>query len=527
MGAYVVPPPTVTDLTDPNAPPMSQGKTKALWDAVRTSLTPTPPADAREYLQPPPQGASTPAPAPAPQSDLAAAVQAAGSQGPAPSPVALPPPGAPIGDYHAASTPPSLPPSSGAADPEGASLSAFASSAHMAPAPTPAATGAALDTDTLENSRPLPQMAAPEMSSLPSTARVTSLQQQIDHASHPGVARTLLSLLPLVAGAIYGKVGGGAGVSAGTGEGYAAHVAQGNVERKSLVDQLGQAQQAQTEEYQTAEKTRELANAAAEANRTRQIVASTGGQYRLQGSEVQAQGRQGVAQTGLQGRLGAANIAAQAARDVQASRADVGKYGADMHLAAAKYASDRALAMQGRSFAHSDAQLNQREGFQVDKPTAAEDQRMDLSNATQQYMKELGEIAARRPELFGPLQGRMTEGRAKIGSDDEDIAAIGRIQHNLGLTMNAAHSMRNASAIETAAQSAGNIHQTADSLIKNLQKGSADLDTFSTVHRPTLQSRVSPGSTPPARTPAPPTSGQADYTYVPGKGLQKNQPAAR
>lgn len=322
---------------------------------------------------------------------------------------------------------------------------------------------------------------------LPTSARLKQLEQAQQTNDQPTLMQKIGRLaIPLAATGIGSIFGAGGAAAHGANESQKTQMQLQQEKRQSLTSQIESAQRSQSQEYNTAERTRELAEAANEAAQARRAVARTGLTGKVAAAQIGADSRENVAGTQVQGRRDVAGIQGDTARDVADTRADASEYGADRRVAASKYAADAAANRQTRGFDHSDAQLNQREQFSVDKPTAAEDQRMDMSNSTQQYIKEMKEIAARRPELFGPLAGRMTEMYAKGGSSDPDISAIGRIQEQLGTTMQAAHSLRNATHIETAAQKVANIHQSPESFIKNLDDQSNSLNMFSNVYRPTV-----------------------------------------
>lgn len=85
--------------------------------------------------------------------------------------------------------------------------------------------------------------------------------------------------------------------------------------------------------------------------------------------------------------------------------------------------------------------------------TPDEQRRADLSTNLEENLGKLEDIARRRPELFGPLAGRVTGVRQWVGTDDPDVASLKNIEEQTGLAMVGAHAMRNAQHAEKAAQS--------------------------------------------------------------------------
>lgn len=98
--------------------------------------------------------------------------------------------------------------------------------------------------------------------------------------------------------------------------------------------------------------------------------------------------------------------------------------------------------------------------------TPDEQRRADLAGNLEENLTNLEDIARRRPELFGPLQGRLTGAKQIIGSSDPDVAALKVIEEQTGLAMVGAHAMRNAQHAEKAAQSiTGANHTPASALL--------------------------------------------------------------
>lgn len=449
--------------------PLSQGKMKALWDAVRSA--PSQGQEADPAVGGPQAVAAAADAPPALTQKVAEASMGAG-------PVAAPNGGplTPNDAYTQAQM--------GVQDPGVAPVAP-----RMAPMAAPLAPAL-----TLPSVAPDITEVGPKR--VPASDRVDDLQAQVDAANHPSLTERLLRAgIPLaIAGA--SALAGGQGGAGAIGVSQAVNRDQDNqlAQRKLLTEQLGGAQTEREKEFDTAQRTVEAANAAHEANRTRDTIARTLAGSREGVAETTAGARRDVATTQATSRDAMADIAAAAARYRADKAAETGKYAADQHVVSSHYAADAAANRQSRSIAATDDR--QQAGFTHtdDKPTAAEDQRADLADGFKQYAKELRDIAVRRPELFGPLAGRLTEGRNSVGSSDPDIAAIARIKEQGGTLSQAAHSLRNAGHIATASDKAFNIHQSAQALIKNIDDGNRDIDTFQTIHRPTLAGRTAPGT---------------------------------
>lgn len=111
-------------------------------------------------------------------------------------------------------------------------------------------------------------------------------------------------------------------------------------------------------------------------------------------------------------------------------------------------------------------QLKKAQLEKVMEATPDEQRRADLAGNLEENLKNLEDIARRRPELFGPVSGRMTGAKQWIGSSDPDVAALKVIEEQTGLAMVGAHAMRNAQHAEKAAQSiTGANHTPASALL--------------------------------------------------------------
>jgi hypothetical protein len=85
------------------------------------------------------------------------------------------------------------------------------------------------------------------------------------------------------------------------------------------------------------------------------------------------------------------------------------------------------------------------------KATADELKRADLSANLISTANDVEDILTRRPELFGIWNGRMTQLKGAMGSDDPDIRKLYQARHQLGIVVNSAHSLRSAQGVESAA----------------------------------------------------------------------------
>lgn len=108
-----------------------------------------------------------------------------------------------------------------------------------------------------------------------------------------------------------------------------------------------------------------------------------------------------------------------------------------------------------KSYAQSLASLAAQEKItQLNKPTAAEENRADLAENLEENLNRLKDIAQRRPDLFGGflgLRGGYQQWRAAHGGDDPDALALTNTLDQIGTAKLAAHQMRAAQHIETAA----------------------------------------------------------------------------
>lgn len=441
--------------------PVSAGKLKDLWDAIRTVPNPGP--------QPPAPATTAPPPVP-------------------PAPGTIPPGAGPVAAPDNGAAPVStLPPMQG-------------------PGP---------DQTMPPPVQPNVTEAQPDINKMPGSDRVTQLQSQLDNfGKTPGLRERLLAVAPVIASIIGAKVGGGqAGASIrGVAEGQDIQRNQSNLQRANLTTQLTAAQTEREREYDTAQRVVERANAAADTNRTRDLIARVGAGSREAVAATAAGSREAVATTGAGARTAAAQTQAT-------SRETVARIAADARIRAGKYAADAAANRQTRSLGAAASRQQAGFGHADTKPTADEDRRADLAKSLEDIGGEVKEIAARRPELFGPIAGRATGLRTLIGTDDADIASLQADKEALGQIMLGAHSMRSATHIGVAANSVINsFHNTADAVGAAVDTAVHNANTMSTIVRPTLVGKlpVNGGSPKPRAASASP---KADLNWTPDKGI--------
>ena len=116
---------------------------------------------------------------------------------------------------------------------------------------------------------------------------------------------------------------------------------------------------------------------------------------------------------------------------------------------------------------------------QLNKPTADEQRRSDLAQNLGENINTLEDILKRRPDLFGPVAGRVTGLRQMVGTSDPDVASLEAIKHQLGMAQIAAHGMRSAQGIEAAATSLlDGFHNSPEATEAALEKARQSVTTF-------------------------------------------------
>lgn len=120
-----------------------------------------------------------------------------------------------------------------------------------------------------------------------------------------------------------------------------------------------------------------------------------------------------------------------------------------------------------------------RAGASEKPPTADEIKRAEMAENLTHNIDQLEDIATRRPELFGPMGGRLTQLKQVLGSDDPDVAALDTIAHQLGMAQISAHSMRSAQGVEAATNSLLNsFHNSASATKIALSKARSSVASF-------------------------------------------------
>jgi hypothetical protein len=113
------------------------------------------------------------------------------------------------------------------------------------------------------------------------------------------------------------------------------------------------------------------------------------------------------------------------------------------------------------------------------QPSADEIRRSDLANNMNENLDKLQDIVQRRPDLFGPVAGRITSLRQWTGTDDPDIAALKTIHEYLGMASVGAHAMRNAQHVAQAADSVFNSYKNyPKAIMQSIQDARDSVKTF-------------------------------------------------
>lgn len=117
-----------------------------------------------------------------------------------------------------------------------------------------------------------------------------------------------------------------------------------------------------------------------------------------------------------------------------------------------------------------------------EQASADEKRRADLGNNMKENMAAYEDIVRRRPELFGPIAGRMTALKMQAGSSDPDIAALKVIKEFAGMAAVGTHAMRNAQHAKVAADALMDLNDEPQAILdpKNgtLARARASVETF-------------------------------------------------
>lgn len=113
------------------------------------------------------------------------------------------------------------------------------------------------------------------------------------------------------------------------------------------------------------------------------------------------------------------------------------------------------------------------------KPNAEEEKRADLAENVNENLNTLEEIVTRRPDLFGPMAGRVTGLKQAFGTSDPDIATLKTVEDNLGMALQSAHGMRSAQHVAVSAQSVLNgLKNTPEALKGAIKAARQSVGTF-------------------------------------------------
>ena len=130
------------------------------------------------------------------------------------------------------------------------------------------------------------------------------------------------------------------------------------------------------------------------------------------------------------------------------------------------------------------------------KIDAEEQKRADLAENLNENIGTMEDILQRRPELFGMLRGRMTQLSNAVGTDDNDIATLMTIEHQLGMVAQGAHGMRSAQGVVAAAQSLTNgFHNSPTATKAALESARHSVKTFLNDSQSAGQPRTAPSVT--------------------------------
>lgn len=336
-----------------------------------------------------------------------------------------------------------------------------------------------------DNPQPDVTLAHASMGDQPASKWVDQAQQKYDQFEHtPMWKRMLVPALIGATTAIGAHSRNGAALAAEGQQDIQGYGAALRNKRDTLQSQLQSARTMQQQEYELDQR-----------NRQQDLITAANNQQRSLTSQLLAQSRQGVAQTQADSRRDVADTTADSRRDVADtganSRVTAAKYMADSAMTRLIYGQGREDQRQARGIGATQGRLDQQEDFSLDKPTADEDRRADMSQALIGYTEMLRDIATRRPELFGNLSstagglltgklqgGRMTALRQLAGTDDPDVKNLKFLKEQLGIVQMTAHSMRSAQAIAPIADSLVNGFNDSSSALLNTidlaQKGVHD-----------------------------------------------------
>ena len=127
----------------------------------------------------------------------------------------------------------------------------------------------------------------------------------------------------------------------------------------------------------------------------------------------------------------------------------------------------------------ADAAATKADTTKTAKLSSDEQKRADLAQNMNENINALEDIANRRPDLFGPVAGRLTDAKTALGTSDPDIAQLQVIKHQLGMVAQGAHGMRSAQGVESAANSLTNgYHNSPEATKAALEAARSSVKTF-------------------------------------------------
>ena len=113
------------------------------------------------------------------------------------------------------------------------------------------------------------------------------------------------------------------------------------------------------------------------------------------------------------------------------------------------------------------------------KPTATEQNRADFAENLNENLNKLEEVVNRRPQLFGPVLGRIAEAKQMLGSNDPDLGTLKTLEEQMGMVQQSTHGMRSASGVQAAAQSIlNNLHNGPDAIKASIKTARDSVKTF-------------------------------------------------
>jgi hypothetical protein len=361
---------------------------------------------------------------------------------------------------------------------------------------------------------PVPPISNPsgmDQSTAPTTPVVSQPDVTLAHAdynSQPGAADTLhaqqaldkfksvplwkKALVPALIGAgsaLGAHSWGGRQLQENAQQDIGQYVGNMRGQQDTLIKQLEFAKQQQQGQYEADQR-----------NRQQDLIMQGNTQSRNLVAQIAAQSRQGVADTRADASRDVAGTRVEGAKDVAGintgSRENIATAGNANKIEVAKINAQSALNRFLAGEGYQDRRQQAGFGHTDMKPTADEERRADLSEAMSGYADMIEDIATRRPELFGPLAGRVTQGRQMIGTNDPDVANLKFLREQVGITQMGAHSLRSAQAISPIADALVNsFHNDASTTIAAMKLAKKGVAQFiDGPVRPTVYPAGSPGA---------------------------------